>query len=115
MRIELLLRLLRETPLFACLPIELFLKIMEWSRDLHYVTFFNVTDLPTMYRTSASKYETILPAHGIKVALCDKRVLLCCGSLRKLREDQSTVVFAYSSPVPRWLDMIKPRHTCMIV
>ena len=115
MRVELLIRLLRGVPLFACLPTELFLQILELSRDLHYVTFFNVTDLPTVYRTSASKYETMLPAHSIKVALCDKRVLLCCGSLRKLREDQFTVVFAYAAPIPGWLDIIKPRHTCMIV
>ena len=110
-----LIHLLRASPLFRSLLSELFLEIVDGGRNLHYVTFFNVTDLPTMYRTSASRYETMLPANGVKVTLCDKRILLCCGTMRKMRENQCTVVFAYATPIPAWLDLIKPRHACMIV
>lgn len=112
---KLLSRLLYNAYPFNRFPNELLWKVLAYASNLSYITFINACGFATTYRTCASRREVVIPPHSLRVLYCDRRVLLCCGTLRTLRPWQTTVVFLYGKRCPGWVYMMKDRGSCMIV
>ena len=113
-----IIRLLLCSPVFEKLPIEIFCEIINLCSPFKYLTVFNVSRFSVVYRSSAFQVNrSVIPPDSIQVRYFARNdfVQLCCGTWRKLSDQQSTIVFALGSKLPGWLWLLRQRKHCLIV